>query len=116
MVGPEMVMDNCSILRRDRSDSPLPTPTPRNRPAIPRFGLSVAMGLPPAALLVAGSAMRPARVGDEAGMLGQPELAAILGRPTAQVLWGRIALGAVDKRLRGLESLLHVFQVTDETG
>jgi hypothetical protein len=80
------------------------------------FGLSLATALPPAAILVPPGGGRPAAQSDLRPILDLLELAAVLKRPTAELWRGRVTLGQIDERLRGLETLLHVVRVIDGSG
>ncbi len=80
------------------------------------FELSLAVALPPAAILAPPTAVRPAVHSDPHAILNARELAAVLDRPTTEVGRGRVALGEVDRRLRGLVVWLDVFRVTDRSG
>ena len=80
------------------------------------FGLSLATVLPPSTMPLTPGAIRPVRQPDARIILTAMEIATLLNRPTATIWRGRIALGELDGRLRGLESLLHVIQVTDGSG
>jgi len=81
------------------------------------FGLSMATALPPMALLTRTDAVLPTLRRDPHAMLLSPaELAAVLGQPVTEAWRGRIELGGLDPRLRGLESVLVVFQAIDGSG
>jgi hypothetical protein len=80
------------------------------------FGLSLATGLPPAAMVPPPGSPRPKVRAEAQPVLGARELMAILGSSSVDGWSGRIALGEVDARLGGLEIVLSVFQVTDGSG
>jgi len=111
-----MVTDNRSTSRPDLLNDLARESAARPGVVTLSFGLSLATGLPPAALLVPSGVLRPATLADVEVVLGPSTLGAVLGRPMDRMLFGRIALGLVDRRLRGLESILQVFQATDGTG
>ena len=79
------------------------------------FGLSLATALPPMAMLPPPGVVLPTFRSGAHAILDPAELTAVLGRPTMEVWHGRVALGEVDVRLRGLEILLSGFQVIDES-
>ena len=80
------------------------------------FGLSIAAALPPAAMLFAPEAARPAVRPDPITMLSTATISTILGRPVKEVGRGRVALGDLDRRLHRLLLSLEVAQATDGTG
>jgi hypothetical protein len=77
------------------------------------FGLSLAVALPPAALLPPGTALRTVLPAPEP-LLGTTELSALVGRSALETGLGRFALREVDRRLDGLEAALSLFRLTRE--
>jgi hypothetical protein len=67
-------------------------------------------------MLVSPNAALPAVRSDPHAILSPIELAAVLGRPTAEVGRGRVALAEIDQRLHDLVVSLDVFRVTDGSG
>jgi hypothetical protein len=80
------------------------------------FGLSVAMALPPTAMMVSPDGALPTVRSGAPAILTSRELSAVLDRPTTEVGRGRIALGEVDQRMHRLAISLDVFRVTDGSG
>jgi hypothetical protein len=111
-----MVMDTRSTPRSGPSDNPGPGTVGRLGLVTLLFGLSLATALPAAALLAPPGPGRPTVRSETDALLDPPVLTEALGRPTIEVLRGRVALGEVDRRLGGLEIALSVFQVTDGSG
>jgi hypothetical protein len=80
------------------------------------FGLSLAMALPPAAMLFAPEPVLPVVQPLKGAMLDVSELGSILGSPMMEVGRGRVALGEVDRRLHRLIVSLEVFQAANGSG
>jgi hypothetical protein len=79
------------------------------------FGLTLALALPPAALLPPPNVSRPTFHPSPVRIVSAVELSASLGRPTTELHRVRVGLGELDTRLRGLSVSTTIFQVTDET-
>lgn len=80
------------------------------------FGLSLAMVLPPAAMLAAPEPVLPVVQPLDDTMLDAVELGSILGVSMQEVGRGRVALGEVDRRLHRLTVSLEVFQAHHGSG
>jgi hypothetical protein len=111
-----LAADNESTVRSNQLDDPEPATARTTRLETLLFGLSLAVALPPTAMMVSPSAARPAVQSEPHPLLDSIELAAILDRPTTEVGRGRIGLAEIDQRLHRLVVSLGVYQVTDGGG
>jgi len=80
------------------------------------FGLSLAIGLPPGALVVAPGARRISVNHDAVVLLRPTDLEAALHRPVSEVGRGWVALEEVDRRLSHLTASLSVFRTDHGSG
>jgi hypothetical protein len=79
------------------------------------FGLTLAVSLPPEALLAPTNAPLPTIYPSPVRIVVAADLSTSVGRPVTELHRVRVGLGGLDRRLQGLSIAVGIFQVTDET-
>ena len=80
------------------------------------LALSLAMVLPPAAIVPPVHSGRPLVRSDAHVIVDAREVQAVITRPMSAVGSGRVGLGEIDRRLHGLMVRVDAFRVNDESG
>ncbi len=80
------------------------------------FALNFAVGLPPKAIVSPPGPAWPTVLPSPRAIVSSDDLAAVLGRAILDLSRGRVRLGQVDERLRGLVVSLAIFRVIEGAG
>ncbi len=80
------------------------------------FELSLAAALPPDSVMTPAGAVKAVVHSSRDAIVSRETIAAVVGRPMSEARRGRVSLGEVDERLRGLGVRLEVYRVEDGSG
>ena len=110
------LVDDRPTARLERPSTGEPTGAPAPSMLTLLFELSLAAALPPDSVMAPAGAVKAVVHSSRDALISREAIASVVGRPISEARRGRVSLGEVDARLRGLGVRLEVYRVDDGGG